>query len=236
MNKSIGILLFPRVTNLDYIGIYDVFSKIPGYTICLISKNSGLIETEGGLKVIADYSFRDIKNADILFIPGGMGINAVLQDREYLEFIRKTGVSAEYVTSVCTGSLALAATGLLKGYRATTHWRYLSLLKDFGVKVSEDRVVIDRNRITGGGVTAGIDFALILVGLVLNPLVAKRIELLLEYNPQPPFGTGHPGLADKDTLNTVLEKTEEVYLERKEIMNKVKPLYYDFLNSGSPIL
>ena len=232
MNKIIGILLFPRVTNQDYIGMYEVFSRIPGYSVALISKQKGLIETEGGLKIMTDYSFNDIKKTDILFIPGGMGINGVLQDREQLEFIWKMGTSAEYITSVCTGSLTLAVTGLLDGYIATTHWRYLSLLKDFGVKISEDRVVVDRNRITGGGVTAGIDLALKLVGLLLDTSVAKMIELQLEYNPQPPYGTGHPRLADAHTLNMVMEKTEKVFLERKEIMNKLKSQSSDFFNRG----
>lgn len=218
------MILFEGLTLQDFVGPYEVFSRVPGWIIIPIAKEKGLIEAEGGLKVNAEWAFKDDPDFDILFLPGGKGINSQLADSAFLEFIQKKGQQAEFVTSVCTGSLLLAAAGLLTGYKATTHWRSLPLLALFGVSVLSDRVVIDRNRITGGGVTAGIDFALTLVSLLEGESLARKLELFLEYNPAPPFRGGHPRIAAAGTLDDVIKDTYGAYHEREQIIGKlIKP-------------
>jgi len=216
--RKIGMVLFDGFTAQDFIGPYEVFSRVPGWKIAIIAKMKGLIEAEGGLKIAATDSISEDPEMDILFLPGGRGINDLLKDSSFLEFIRGKGIRAEYVTSVCTGSLVLAAAGLLDGFRATSHWRSLPLLKLFGVDVSADRVVADRNRVTGGGVTAGIDFALYLVCLLEGEILARQIELGLEYNPAPPLRCGHPDIADRQTIEREISRTSGIYKERERII------------------
>jgi cyclohexyl-isocyanide hydratase len=173
-----------------------VFAQLPGCEVRVIARTLQPVAARGGLRFVPDTSIADAPALDLVFVPGGPGVGALMEDGEVLEFLRRAARQARYVTSVCTGALVLGAAGLLKGYRATTHWLSLDLLPVFGATAVADRVVIDRNRITGGGVTAGIDFALAIAAEVAGEDKAKEIQLLIEYNPAPPFACGHPDTAD----------------------------------------
>ena len=151
-------------------------------------------------------TFADCPQLDVICIPGGFGTDALLNDEETLDFVRKQASGAKFVTSVCTGSLVLGAAGLLKGYNAATHWSAMELLALFGATPTKTRVCIDRNRVTGGGVTAGIDFALKLVSLLVDRTTAEAIQLRLEYNPAPPFNAGSPDTAPAEVLALMKER------------------------------
>ena len=196
MTLHIGMLLFPRLTQLDLTGPFEVLHRVPDTKIHLVWKDTQPVFADSGLGLIPTMSFADCPPLDIVFVPGGAGQVALMTDPVVLDFLRHHGKTARYVTSVCTGALVLGAAGLLDGYRATTHWAFVELLATFGARHEPDRVVVDRNRITGGGVTAGIDFALQLAAALAGEDVAKSIQLGLEYDPAPPFGSGHPDVAD----------------------------------------
>src|SRR5215212_8142631 len=156
----IGMVIFPNLTQLDLTGPYEVFGRLPDTKVLLIAESLQPVTSDNGLLLAPDATFETAPQADVLFVPGGRGIFEAMQSKKLISFLQNQTVNAKYVTSVCTGSLILAAAGLLNGYKATTHWLSLNLLKLFNVYVVEERVVIDRNRITGGGVTAGIDLGL----------------------------------------------------------------------------
>lgn len=199
----IGMLIFNDMTQLDFTGPYEVFSQMPGCEVKVIAASMAPVAARGGLKFLPDTALASAPQLDLVFVPGGPGVGALMEDRVVLEFLRRQSESAKYVTSVCTGALVLGAAGLLKGFRATTHWLSLDLLPVFGVTPLPDRVVIDRNRITGGGVTSGIDFALVVAGEVCGVDAAKQIQLLIEYNPAPPFACGHPSTAEAGVVDRV---------------------------------
>lgn len=203
MSYQIGLLVFPDITQLDMTGPYEVFIKFPDAQVHLIWKTRDPVTTGGGMQILPTTTFSDCPQLDILCIPGGAGMNPLLVDEETLEFIRRQAPGAKYVTSVCTGSLVLGAAGLLKGKRATTHWMSHGMLADFGAIPVQDRVVRDGNIFTGGGVTAGIDFALTLAAEELGPDAAKRIQLGIEYDPAPPFDAGSPRNADTELVTAV---------------------------------
>ncbi len=160
--------------------------------------------SNGGLTILPTTTFDECPQLNVLCVPGGVfGAVEMMQDAQMLAFLRKQGETAQYVTAVCTGSLILAAAGLLRGYQAASHWAFREQLALMGASVSTERVVVDRNRITGGGVTAGIDFALTLAGMLCGEDTAKFIELMLEYNPAPPFGVGSPSKANAELVETV---------------------------------
>jgi cyclohexyl-isocyanide hydratase len=190
------MLLFPNLTQLDLTGPYEVLHRIPDAKVHLVWKDTQPVRAGGGLSIVPTTSFADCPPLDIVFVPGGFGQVALQTDEEVLGFLRRHAATARYVTSVCTGALVLGAAGLLDGYRATTHWAYVDQLAAFRAQHAPGRVVIDRNRITGGGVTAGIDFALRLAAELAGEEVAKLIQLGLEYDPAPPFASGHPDVAD----------------------------------------
>jgi cyclohexyl-isocyanide hydratase len=210
----IGMILFEEVTQLDLTGPLEVLSRMPDTTIHLVSKTLAPVRSGSGLVIVPDTTFETCpKNLTILFIPGGPGISGVLRDKAFLDFIRSMK-NATYITSVCTGSIALAACGLLDGYKATTHWLSVELLRRFNVEVVNERVVVDRNRITGGGVTSGIDFAFMLVSILKGSSCAKEIQLLMEYHPQPPFQSGHPDVAEPSMVAQVVEQRAAAQKER----------------------
>ncbi|HEX4419777.1 MAG TPA: DJ-1/PfpI family protein [Kofleriaceae bacterium] len=196
MTLHIGMLLFPKLTQLDLTGPFEVFHRIPDAKVHLVWKDTQPVYADSGLGLLPTTTLADCPALDIVFVPGGRGQTALMTDPEILEFLRRHGRTARYVTSVCTGSLVLGAAGLLDGYNATTHWGFTELLGKVGARHVPGRVVVDRNRITGGGVTAGIDFALQVAAEVAGPEVAKAIQLGIEYNPAPPFHSGHPDVAD----------------------------------------
>jgi cyclohexyl-isocyanide hydratase len=218
---NIGMLLFPNVTLQDFAGPYDVFIRAECFTVCTVAENTRPMQVEGGLVLQAQYTFDDCPAIDILFVPGGRGITPLLTDQTYLSFLRTRGLQAEYITAVCTGSLLLAAAGLLTGYKATTHWRSMPLLKMFNVDAVEERVVKDRNRITGGGITAGIDFGLQLTAWIAGENIASTIQLLLEYAPEPPFDSGNIKTAKPDTVQEAMAQTQQLFDVRLKIVTGI---------------
>ena len=196
MPFRIGLLLFPDITQLDMTGPYEVFIKFPGATVDLVWKSLAPVTAGGGMQIVPTVTFSDCPQLDLICVPGGTGMNALLNDAETLDFIRRQAKGARYVTSVCTGALVLGAAGLLKGRRAATHWLSRDMLAAFGATPVAERVVVDGNVITGGGVTAGIDFALTVAAQAFGPELAQAIQLGIEYDPHPPFDAGSPEHAD----------------------------------------
>ena len=187
---QIAMLLYPDLTLLDLIGSQTVFSM--NSKIYLVWKTLDPVISDTGISIRPTTTFHDCpSDVDVLFVPGGFGVE-VMKDPEVLAFLADRGSRAKYVTSVCSGSLVLGAAGLLRGYKATSHWAARQYLPNFGAEPVEARVVTDRNRVTGGGVTAGIDFGLVLLSKILVEEVAKITQLMMEYDPQPPFNAGSP--------------------------------------------
>lgn len=221
MSLQLGFLLYPGLTQLDLTGPYEVLSRMPGATIHLVWKEPGVVTSDSGLGLVATRGFDDCPPFDLLFIPGGGGQIALMQDDHVLDWVAARGAEARWVTSVCTGALVLAAAGLLRGYRAATHWGFQPLLALFGATPVEQRVVIDRNRITAGGVTAGIDFGLRVVAEVAGEDAAKTVQLYLEYDPAPPFACGHPRSAPPELVARVRAQFAERYAVREEQVKKL---------------
>jgi cyclohexyl-isocyanide hydratase len=192
MPLQIGFLIFPDMMPLDMVGPYEVFTKMPDTRLHLVWKSLAPLTVAGGMQMLPSITFSECPPLDLICIPGGSGMNPLLNDTETLEFIRRQAKNARYVTSVCTGALVLGAAGLLKGKRAATHWMSRDMLSEFGATPVADRVMIDGNIITGGGVTAGVDFGITVAAELFGPEVAKTIQLAIEYDPAPPFDTGSP--------------------------------------------
>lgn len=197
---NIGLLLFPRLTQLDLTGPYEVFARVPNAKLHLVWKTLDPVESDRGLKLQSTTTMADCPPLDLICVPGGPGQVDLMDDQETLDFLRKQATSARWITSVCTGSLILGAAGLLQGYQATCHWASRDQLSLFGADPSDSRVVVDRNRVTGAGVTAGIDFALQLVALACDERTALSIQLALEYEPTPPFWSGTPQHASAELV------------------------------------
>jgi cyclohexyl-isocyanide hydratase len=196
----IGFLLYPHVTQLDLTGPAQFLSRMSDTAIHLVWKNIEPVRTDAGFAIVPSDSFDSCPALDMICVPGGGGQLALMQDPEVLGWLQTQGLQARYITSVCSGSLLLGAAGLIKGYRAGSHWAYRDKLPMFGAEPVADRVVKDRNRITGGGVTAGIDFALSVIEEVRGADEAKAVQLAYEYAPQPPFDSGTPSNASSDTM------------------------------------
>jgi cyclohexyl-isocyanide hydratase len=188
----IGFLLFPQVTQLDLTGPAQILGRIPGAVTHLVWKTRDPVATDVGFTINPTGTFADCPQLDVLCVPGGWGVEHLFGDEETLGFLRRQGADARYVTSVCNGSLVLGAAGLLCGYRAACHWMWRDYLPRFGAEPVAERVVRDRNRISGGGVTAGIDFGLTLAAELAGEEVARILQLNFEYDPQPPFDCGSP--------------------------------------------
>jgi cyclohexyl-isocyanide hydratase len=199
----IGLLLFPRMTQLDLTGPFEVFAKLPGAEVLLLWKTLQPVEAETGLRMLPHATLRDCPPLDVVCVPGGPGVSALMEDAELLDWLRGQAESVRYVTSVCTGSLVLGAAGLLRGKRATSHWASRDLLAKFGAIPTPGRVVRDGNLFTGGGVTAGIDFALTAVAEMAGLKTAQEIQLQIEYAPEPPFDAGVPETAPPDVVAAV---------------------------------
>ena len=210
----VGMIMFPGLTQLDLTGPYEVLARLPDVSVSLIAETRAPVRSDTGLRLMPDATFDDAPPLEMLFVPGGPGIGEAIENEPLLAFLRARAPYAAYVTSVCTGSLVLGAAGLLRGYRATTHWLSMSLLAPLGAIPVEERVVVDRNRITGGGVTAGIDFALRLAAELRGEAVAQRIQLLLEYDPAPPFSSGSPRRAPRELVADVTAERGAVQAAR----------------------
>jgi cyclohexyl-isocyanide hydratase len=200
---QIGLLLYPKLTQLDLAGPYEVFARVPGATVHVVWKTLDPVACDRGLQLVPTTSFAACPPLDVICVPGGPGQVDVMDDAETLAFLRRHAQGAQWITSVCTGSLLLGAAGLLKGYRAACHWASRDQLALLGAEPVDARVVIDRNRASGGGVTAGIDFALALVARMKGEEVAKAIQLGIEYAPAPPFDAGTPQQAGPSVVAQV---------------------------------
>ena len=212
----IGILIYPNVTQLDATGPAQVLARVPGATLHMIWKTRDPIPTDAGFSIVPNTTFADCPQLDVICVPGGGGQVALMTDPETLDFLRDQAATARYVTSVCTGSLVLGAAGLLKGYRSACHWAWREMLADFGAIPVAERVVRDRNRISGGGVTAGIDFGLTVAAELAGEEVAKSIQLVLEYDPQPPFDSGSPEKAGPERVKRLRERLAPMLDSRRK--------------------
>lgn len=203
--EDVAFLLYPGCTALDFVGPHNMFRGLMGATVRLVAKTRDPIVTDTGLTVIPDTDFASCpERLTVICVPGGsQGTLDAMADDETMAFLADRGGKADWVTAVCTGSLLLGAAGLLRGYRATSHWITRDLLPVFGAIPVDARVVMDRNRATGGGVTAGIDFGLAMVALLRDDAYAKAVQLVAEYDPQPPFDAGHPARAPAETREMI---------------------------------
>ncbi|MEM8832487.1 MAG: DJ-1/PfpI family protein [Cyanobacteria bacterium P01_G01_bin.19] len=205
MSKQIhiGFLIYPGVVQLDVMGAYQVLAFSPDAVIHLIGKASDRVLSNEGLIISPTVTFENCPQLDVICVPGGgIGQVEIMKDEIVLNFLQQASMDARYVTSVCTGSLILAKANLLDGYRATCHWAFREHLAALGVEVIPERIVIDRDRITGAGVTSGIDFGLTLTSLLWGEEMAKMTQLMMEYDPQPPFNAGSPETADKSLVES----------------------------------
>lgn len=203
--EDITFLLYPGCTALDFVGPHNMFRGLMGATVRLVARTRDPIVTDTGLTVIPDTDFANCpERLTVLCVPGGSeGTLQAMEDPETMAFLADRGGKAEWVTAVCTGSLLLGAAGLLRGYRATSHWITRDLLPIFGAIPVDQRVVMDRNRATGGGVTAGIDFGLTMVAALRDDAYAKAVQLVAEYEPAPPFDAGSPAKAPAETTELI---------------------------------
>ena len=213
---SIAFLLYPDVTQLDLTGPAQVLSRLGNQKLDLVWKDREPVPTDSGFALLPTATFDDVTLVDILCVPGGLGCVDVMEDEETLAWLRGVAADATWVTSVCTGSLILGAAGLLRGYRAACHWDWRRHLPLFGAEPVAQRIVFDRNRVTGGGVTAGIDFALALTAAIRGEKHARAVQLSLEYDPAPPFDSGSPEQAGAELTAFVHERSRRLAPDREE--------------------
>lgn len=210
-NLKVGIYLFENMTMLDGFAPLQFLSFVESFDTFTFAKESAPLRSDCGAVLTPDHGFSDCPALDVLVVPGGGDLLAQLEDSEAMAFLARTGTAARYVTSVCSGALLLAEAGLLEGYEAATHWGFTELLAAYpGVTVVDKRVCVDRNRITGGGVTAGIDFALTVIAEVASPVDAQALQLMFEYRPEPPFNAGSPDTAPPEIAAGVRARLAEV--------------------------
>ncbi|HSY07764.1 MAG TPA: DJ-1/PfpI family protein [Steroidobacteraceae bacterium] len=216
--------LYPRVTQLDFTGPFEVFARLPHARCTLASVTGGTIQGDGGITFAGVARLADVTECALLCVPGGLGTVTALGDSSYISAVRRLGTQAQYVTSVCTGSLLLAAAGLLHGKKAACHWAWRDHLKAFAVEPSPDRVVRDGNVTTGGGVTAGIDMALALTAQIAGVDHAQTVQLALEYAPEPPFDCGRPELARPQIVATAQRRLDGIRAQRDAAVKRAAEL------------
>ncbi len=221
---TIAMIAYPGMFLQDLVGPLTVFEALMNRDIHLVWKDKNPIDASSLIKITPTMTFAECpKDLDVLFLPGGgPGTLNLMKDKETLDFLVEKSQTAKYLTSVCTGSLIWGAAGLLKGYKATSHWATLDVLKEFGAIPTEKRIVEDRNRITGGGVTAGIDFGLTLAAKLRNRTYAEAIQLYLEYNPQPPFNSGSPKTASVEAKKFIGEMLKPLSEQARKIAGEIK--------------
>jgi cyclohexyl-isocyanide hydratase len=209
--------LFPGVMQLDFTGPHEVFSSLPGASVIMASAAGGAIESSSGMSFAGTRRLADVPACDVVCVPGGRGVtDSAIGDEVFLRELRRLAATARFVTSVCTGSLALGAAGLLRGKRVACHWAWRDLLAPLGAIADPGRVVRDGKIITGGGVTAGIDFALSVVAELADPETAKAIQLQIEYAPAPRFNAGSPETAPQAVLARVRERNAAMAARRRD--------------------
>jgi len=198
---QIAILLFDDITALDAVGPYEVLASLPDAEIRMVARHPGPKRAAGGLGLVADHALSAVPDPDIIVIPGGDGVQAVMNDEDVLEWLRAAHATSRYTTSICTGALILGAAGLLQGLKATTHWRHRDRLRQFGARPVDRRYVVEGKIITAAGISAGIDMALHLVRLIADDTMAQKVQLRLEYDPHPPFNAGSPATAPQEVID-----------------------------------
>lgn len=221
MPLRFALLVFPNVMQLDLTGPYEVFSLVKDAEVLLVWKDRAPVVSSTKLSLTPTTTFADCPTLDVLCVPGGRGVNALLEDEVVLSFVREQAAGVRYLTSVCSGALVLGAAGLLKGKRATTHWDAHDFLGRFDAVPTEGRIVQDGNLITAGGVTAGIDFGLALVAELLGRPEAEAIQLCLEYTPAPPFRSGTPKEASPEVLSRAKERLAASREARRAIVDRI---------------
>jgi cyclohexyl-isocyanide hydratase len=203
---NIGFVIFPNLTQLDFTGPLQVLHRMPDAATHIVAKSLDPVPSDCGLSLVPTTTFRDCPPLDLICVPGGGGVAQAMVDPELVDFVRGQAERARYVTSVCTGAFVLGMAGLLRGKRATTHWAYTDLLPRVGARHDKARVVWDGNVVTAGGVTSGIDFALDIVARLAGDDVARSIQLSIEYDPEPPFTSGHPDRAPAAIRDAMVER------------------------------
>jgi cyclohexyl-isocyanide hydratase len=219
--RRIGMLIFPRLTQLDMTGPYEVLARLPDTAVELVARTLAPVKTDRGMQIVPSTTYADCPPLDVIMVPGGPGQQDLMEDEETLGFLRRQAAGARYVTSVCTGSLVLAAAGLLKGKRATCHWAAIEHLKPLGAVPVREKVVIDGNIVTGAGVTSGIDFALTLAAILESEQVAREIQLQIEYDPAPPFDSGSPKTAAPEVVERLQARGAQLSEARKTVAARV---------------
>ena len=217
---TVVFALYPRVTQLDFTGPYEVFWRLPRAKCILASVSGGDVEADGGITFTRVRRLSEIDRCSLVCVPGGFGTIEAMEDQELLAQLQRLAMTARYVTSVCTGSLVLGAAGLLKGKRATSHWAWRDALSAFGATPDSGRVVRDGNVFTGGGVTAGIDFALAVVAEIAGDDYAQAVQLSMEYAPAPPFNSGSPDVAPAHILAGTQQRYERVRGARNSAVDR----------------
>lgn len=209
--KTVGIYMWQNMTMLDVLGPQQILGFVPEFDVVTVAKSKDPVVTDTKIRILPDHDFTTCPPVDILLVGGGIDPSGEMQDDAVMSWFRETGRSAEYVTSVCTGALILAEAGLLDGYQATTHWAYTQQLATYPeVQVTAGRVVSDRNRVTGGGVTAGLDFGFTLIAQLVGPELAAGLQLMAEYDPQPPTPFGSPDNAPAEMVAAVRAQVEQM--------------------------
>ena len=219
--RLIGMLIFPRLTQLDMTGPYEVLARLPNTKVHLVAHTLDPVQTDRGMKIVPTVTYADCPQLDVIMVPGGPGQQDLMEDAVVLEFLQRQARGAKYVTSVCTGSLVLGAAGLLTGKRATSHWAAIDHLGLLGAIPVSEKVVVDGNVVTGAGVTSGIDFALSLAAILEGEAVAREIQLQIEYDPAPPFNGGSPKTAAPETLATLRARGATLNEQRREVAQRV---------------
>ena len=205
--KIAGLLLFPGMTQLDLTGPLEVLGRMPGWKVEIVAKSTSPVRTDKGLVIQPDADFKSASHYELFAVPGGPGTDDAMLDPETVEFVLRRSTAASYIFGICTGSLLLGAAGLLEGRRSGGHWQARDLLAKFGATPSDERMTIDGNIYTSGGVTAGIDMALLVAAEVVGEDVAQQIQLQIEYDPEPPFKAGTPFVAPPAIVKRALEAT-----------------------------
>jgi len=221
MERQIGMLIFPRLTQLDMTGPYEVLVRLPNTKVHLVARTLDPVTTDRGMQILPSMTYDSCPQLDVVMVPGGPGQQDLMEDAAALQFLQKQARGAKYITSVCTGSLVLAAAGLLRGKRATCHWAAIDHLKSLGAIPVSDRIVIDGRVITGAGVTTGIDFALKLAAELESEEVAREIQLQIEYDPDPPFDSGSPRTAAPEMVARVRSRLARLNEERRTVAERV---------------
>lgn len=223
-SEKIVFLAYPQFTALDLVGPHYMLGSLMGATTMIVAKTREPVVSDTRLAIVPTHTFAECPaDIDIICVPGGStGTLAIMEDAETIAFLKDRGARAKYVTSVCTGSLVLGAAGLLEGYKATSHWVTRHLLSEFGAEPVDARVVIDRNRVTGAGVTAGLDMGLHMLGKLRDPLYAQSVQLLAEYAPEPPYKAGTPATAPSESREMMTAMFTGYVAELREAAKRIR--------------